>query len=174
MEEIQCSSFMKRTLIIAGVLAVLSAVCLWGFNHKYRIGYQQFLYVEDAGGREEAVLPLGTGRFTLKYTHSVHQTPVCEEYRTAEDNQMVLTETSFFSYGVGIPFTAEEGVFVYKEGKFFITGLHRGFRCIPMRVSAIPDHMIIIDGRSYPLLSFCEPGGLIKITTGKKRVLQRR
>ncbi len=150
---------------------MLSVVCLCFFSRYYSIRYEQVLQIEDADSREVTQLPLGSGGFTLKFQHSVHLTPVYEVYQIDSDNNMVLTETRFFSLGVGMPFTSEEGVFSNKEGEFFITGLSRKFQRIPLRVSPIPDHTVIIDEKPYSLVSFGQPGGLINITTRKKWIL---
>ena len=161
---------MKKKLVILGILVLLTGAYLSYLACPFSIGYEQVLQIEDAESQEVVSLPLASGGFTLKFQHSVHLTPVYEVYQVDSHNNMVLTETRFFSLGVGMPFTSEEGVFSNKEGEFCITGLNRKITNIPLRVSPIPDHTVIIDGKPYSLVSFGQPGGLINISTRKKWV----
>ena len=153
---------------------LLSGACLSYLASYYSIRYEQVLKIKDFESRKTTILPLGSGGFTLKFQHSVHLTPVYEVYQIDSESNMVLTETKFFSLGVGMPFTPEEGVFSNKEGEFLITGLHRKYTNIPMRVSPIPDHTVIIDDKPYSLVSFGQPGGLIIITTRKRWVISKK
>ncbi len=64
--------------------------------------------------------------FTLKYTHSVAQTPVWEFFEISKEGQLILTETHFCDHGAGLPYAAfEDEFFVNEDGKFKIKNMSR-------------------------------------------------
>jgi len=134
---------------------------------------EQVLFLEDQSGRKAAEILLGSSGFTLEYRHSVHLTPVYEVYEIGSGDKLLLKETRFYSLGVGMPFGAEEGTFSEEEGIFVLSGLNREFKSLPLRISAIPEHRVVIGGQAYLLLSFCEPDGVINIRTAKKWIFKK-
>lgn len=156
--------FMKpRWEIVAIVLMVILAV----FFSKYRVVDGIYLSIINSDKRE-FLLSVPDRKFTLSFVHSVQKTPVYEIYYIDDDNHLVLKETRYYSLGVGLPFTDENGHFSNENGEFRITGLNRKFSSISIMVSPIPHHVIIIDGKKYPLLSFTKPEESINIKVVKK------
>lgn len=169
--EIQCSDFMKRKIVI---MSLTIFVLLSLFFLYYRILKGPVLVIEDVDHHTTTVIPATNGEFTLKFIHSVHHTPVFESYVINQGKDMMLTETRFYSLGVGMPFTDEGGTFSNEKGEFVIKNFNRKFNKIPLRVSPIPEHSIIIEGKIYPLLDFGEPESLITITADYQWFLVRR
>ncbi|NLJ08814.1 MAG: DUF1850 domain-containing protein [Treponema sp.] len=94
-----------------------------------------------------AVLALpATGEFIITYVHSIHKRPVYEYYR-AEQGKLHLYELWYDTTSTGMPSDAE-GAFRLENG-FFILTLDRLFQTLPLFVSPIPGHGVIIEGRLY-------------------------
>ncbi|MDI3481794.1 MAG: hypothetical protein PWQ97_1449 [Tepidanaerobacteraceae bacterium] len=149
------------------IIVIIFMVILAGFFSKYRIVHGIYLSIINAEKRE-FLLPVPDRKFTLSFIHSVQKTPVYEVYYIDDDNNLVLKETRYYSLGVGLPFTDENGHFSNENGEFRITGLNRKFPSISIMVSPIPGHVIIIDGKTYPLLSFTKPEESINIKAVEK------
>ncbi len=165
MEQIQCSDFMKkRILLIFVLLLIVVSTVIYSQTEQVQV-----LIIKDIDTAKETVIPVKEGTFTLKFIHSIHLTPVYEIY-TISSGQMVLKETRFYSLGVGMPYTQEEGIFENADGQFRITGLNRKCTSLQLQVSPIPKHAIIIDGCSYPLLNLAEPEDRIIITADERRI----
>ncbi|HHW03191.1 MAG TPA: DUF1850 domain-containing protein [Thermoanaerobacterales bacterium] len=154
------------------IIVIIFMVILAGFFSKYRIVHGVYLSIVNAD-KMEFFLPVPDRKFTLSFTHSVQKTPVYEMYFIDGDNNLVLKETRYYSLGVGLPFTDENGHFSNENGEFRITGLNRKFSSISIMVSPIPVHEIIIDGKKYPLLSFTKPEESINIKAVEKWHLKR-
>lgn len=166
MEQFQCSDFMKKSaLLILILLALIGSIMIYSQTEQVQV-----LIIKDMNNAKETIIPVKEGKFTLKFIHSIHNTPVYEMY-TINADQLVLKETRFYSLGVGMPYTQEEGIFKNVNGQFRITGLNRKFSTLHLQVSPIPKHAIIIDGHTYPLLTLAEPNGKITITATRKRLL---
>jgi hypothetical protein len=101
----------------------------------------------DINGRLLAKLTIPDGFFTHHYIHSIHKTPVDEEFRI-KDHMLELYQLKFESYGVGMP-TDEGDGFRLENGRF-VLDLHRSFKQIDIRVSFIPGHGIIYSGVFHP------------------------
>lgn len=140
----------------------------------YRIEHGKVLRITDTATGQTTDIPLPDGRFTLEFIHSVHKTPVYESYLTDDENNLILVETVYDSYGVGMPFSPEEGNFEYLNGKFRLTGQDRKFKSIDMLISALPQHRLVVQDQAYPLVSFCGSGGSLRISAADKWYTSRR
>jgi hypothetical protein len=99
------------------------------------------------GGHPVAELSLPqSGEFILTYVHSIHKRPVYEYYR-ADQGQLVLYELRYDTTSTGMPFDAEGG-FRLENGLFIVT-MNRHFQSLPLFVSPVPGHGVIIDGHLY-------------------------
>jgi len=154
------------------IIAIIFVVILAAFFSNYRIAHTRYLHVTNSDQRE-FLLPVPDREFTLSFIHSVQKTPVYEMYYIDDDNNLILKETRYYSLGVGLPFTAENGHFSNENGEFRITGLNRKFPSISIMVSPIPGHVIIIGDKEYPLLSFTKPEESINIKAVEKWSLIR-
>ena len=162
---------MKNPLKII-VLLVTAALLFFFVNFTFI--NTKVLVIESEGKNIKQTLAVPQKKFTLSYIHSVQKTPVYEVFEITKDNKLILRETAYSSLGVGLPFIEGEGHFINEQGKFKLTGLDRDFTSIPIRVSPIPEHSIIIGEKTYPLLSLVAPDDLVKITAADRWMLVRR
>jgi len=81
-------------------------------------------YTSDNLVFQETICP--GEHFSLKYTHSVAQTPVWEFFEIAKNGDLILVETHFLDHGAGLPYTSfGDEVFVNEQGKFKIKNMSR-------------------------------------------------
>lgn len=93
--------------------------------------------------------------FTIKYTHSVEKSPVTEKYKIGKD-KIILLETTFKSYGAGLPATTEYK-FEFIEDGFRIYDIDKTYKNVIYRTGAeIANHEIIIKDKIYEFLDFSE------------------
>lgn len=159
---------MKNKKVIV-IIIVLTLVLI----SQYSIKKQKILIICDVDAKRESVIDVPTNEFTLFFIHSVQKTPVYEFFKIRKDNTLSLVKTEFSSFGIGLPYTDEGGKFAIKDDRFILK-FERNFDKIPIRVSPIPQHAIIVDNKTHPLLEFADPENLIKIYAKDKWVLQKR
>lgn len=142
-----------RTALIVLIITVLAG---------YSIEREKVLLFTGERGEKEIIIAVPNRVFTLKYIHSVHHTPVYESFYVCDDNTLVLRELRFSSLGVGMPYSREGGTFETIDGEYVLR-FERMFQAINMIVSPIPEHIIIVGERDYPLLNFTRPEGPLEI-----------
>lgn len=103
--------------------------------------------------------------FSLRFIHSVHKTPVWENFVVIGVDALTLTSTEYRSYGVGMPSLPSEGVFTQLDDRFMLTNLNRSFRQIPVRVGLEAQLSLVHHGQEYPLYEWFESGTLVVIST---------
>ena len=91
--------------------------------------------------------------FTIEYIHSVEKSPVTEKYRVKKD-KIILLETTFKSFGAGLPATT-----IYKfeliEDGFRIYDINKEHETVIYRTGdVIADHELQINGKVYKFLDF--------------------
>jgi len=123
-----------------------------------------FLLVGGVSGSPALCLPLnGAEHFSLYYIHSVHRSPVWENFSPGPGDVLVLTSTVYDSLGVGIPFLSGEGSLVNEGGRFRLTGLHRQFSEINLMVMPGAGQALVHRGRTYSVEGYFGPGSLIRL-----------
>ena len=121
------------------------------------------LIVNDLEGQKKNEFTLPGNTFTLGYIHSVLLTPVEELFRVEQDNTLMLYETIYESFGVGLPYSEEDGEFEIKDGKF-IMKIQRPMDSIKLRVSPIPKHWLSIGAIRYEFIQLvATPDNLVEI-----------
>lgn len=134
------------------------------------------LLVADSRGRILAAFRPRDGRFEHVFIHSVHLTPVEEFFRIGTDEKgkarLELYELRYENSGVGMPADAEGG-YRLENGKF-ILAMDRKFYSIPLRVSIVPGHGLIVDGEFHPFTDWAAPESPLLIKARIVRVLQSR
>jgi len=99
------------------------------------------------GGHRVAELALPSqGEFILTYVHSIHKRPVYEYYR-ADKGMLHLYELRYDTTSTGMPSDGEEGFRL--ENGWFVLAMDRKFSKLPLFVSPIPGHGVIIKGHLY-------------------------
>lgn len=94
--------------------------------------------------------------FTILYTHSVQLTPVTETYRI-EGEDIILTDSFFYSLGAGLPSTTPYK-FRLRDGGFEIYDIDEKMECLVYRTGAErADHKLIFEDREYDFLDFSKP-----------------
>jgi hypothetical protein len=110
------------------------------------------LTISDRESRVIAEIPLKTNCFDHVFVHSIHQTPVVERFRVIANPEgtplLHLFQLEYESYGVGMPSDTENG-FRLEDGKF-ILDMSRDFAVIPLMVSIVAGHGIVVDNHFYP------------------------
>ncbi|MFZ5652061.1 MAG: DUF1850 domain-containing protein [Bacillota bacterium] len=123
-----------------------------------------FLILADGHGKTVITLPLAWKKdFSLYYMHSVHKTPVWENFFVDQGNRLVLTSTRFQSLGVGVPFLPGEGELVFENGKIILKGLDRSFSEINLMLTPVAEQALLRRNKSYYLNDYFGPGDLIRI-----------
>ncbi|MFY0546360.1 DUF1850 domain-containing protein [Brevibacillus sp. H7] len=90
------------------------------------IGPHPFLFLQDFH-RQETVgaVPMHfTDAFSVEWIHSVELTPWRETYHVHWMNGMELAETSFRSFGAGVPTEFSGADFSVRNGWITVSGLH--------------------------------------------------
>lgn len=147
----------RRNLLLTFFLvAAVVVVCGWVFS--------PLVLVVQSADRVGPVLTTAPGAtFSLRFIHSVHRTPVWENFTVAGPGKLNLVSTEYESYGVGMPSLPSEGKFVQLDGRFLLTGLDRHFTQIPVRVGPEARLTLIHDNKEYPLHELFAPGTLLYI-----------
>lgn len=123
-----------------------------------------FLVVSGEAGAPSLYLPLYRDRdFSISYTHSVHKTPVWENFTAGAGDRLVLTSTSFESLGVGIPFLPGDGKLTSGGGRFILTGQGRSFPEVSLRVSPVAGQALVRPGGRYDLGSYFGSNALVSV-----------
>jgi hypothetical protein len=120
---------------------------------------QPCLFVRAAGDTV-AIVPVKPGTpFSIHFIHSVQKTPVLENLAVdADGHSFVLHSTKYQSFGVGLPFLAEEGHF-YQEGDYYILdGMERHFPQLTLRTGVGTQLTLYIGRRTYRLFETYSPG----------------
>lgn len=108
--------------------------------------------------------------FTVVYTHSVELTPVSETY-TIQDEEIILTETYFKSYGAGLPASTPYKFEITDEG-FRIYEINKVIDDLTYRTGAVrANHTLIINDDIYDFLDFSEPREGVKFEVRRLSVL---
>ncbi|MGM7703149.1 DUF1850 domain-containing protein [Pseudalkalibacillus sp. Hm43] len=113
--------------------------------------------------------------FRIRYTHSVHQTPVTEFYEINEVNQIVQTKLAYENFAIGMPSNATgEEKFIEKDGIYYITNMNREFSHVDLRTGqVIANHTLMMDDNEIPLKNWVEPGSWIRLEVRPISLWQR-
>ncbi|MBP2641465.1 MAG: hypothetical protein H6Q66_2416 [Firmicutes bacterium] len=148
------NSAAKRLVVLFIVLTIAGA---YWVNIPLRI-------IVESDGQASLFLPTFQGdTFSLHFIHSVHKTPVWENFVVENEGQITLVSTEFESYGVGMPFLPEEGTFERKDNKILLTNLRREFARIPARVGSEARLSLLHNGEDYLLYQYFDYQALVII-----------
>lgn len=111
------------------------------------------LIAEDYGNGEYLNAWRIKSGFTISYIHSVELTEVLEIY-SIEDDEIVLKETYFHSYGAGLPATTIYDFEMTSDG-FRIFNIDEIMETLIYRTGAVrANHKLIIEDNEYEFLEF--------------------
>ncbi len=99
-------------------------------------------------------------RIELRYRHSLERTPIIEEFRAERDGLHLVT-MRFSSQGAGLP---TEGYTV--EGGQFVLRTDRRVGALPLRVSKIAGHRLVVGADDLDLVGLAGDGTAVSLTSG--------
>lgn len=147
----------KRIFILLILLFIMAA------SHPYLV-LRDFHRQEQIG-----VVPLRLqDTFQMEWVHSVELTPWRETYRVAGLSKMELAETSFRSFGAGVPanFQDQKGVRVaVQDGWITVSGLKER-RDQVLYLITREDYMLSVGDRKWKLASVLPLGTSLELTVG--------
>ncbi|MFP7298186.1 DUF1850 domain-containing protein [Neobacillus niacini] len=113
--------------------------------------------------------------FQIKYTHSIHLSPVIESYKITPDYHVQQYELMYEDFAIGMPANAEEGeTFVQKDGVYTIKNMKRDFPFFHLRIGQVrANHTVIFKNREYPLSQTIKPGTSVKVEIRKLNFLSQ-
>ncbi|WP_326907533.1 DUF1850 domain-containing protein [Sedimentibacter sp. MB31-C6] len=165
-------NFSKSEFIIITIIFIIilsSIVFILGCN----VENGKILVIQNntTGIKTEFYLP--NNSFSLGYTHSVMKTPAEEFFSVDENNQIILNKTVYESFGVGLPFLADEKDFEIKDDKFILY-TNSIYNEINMIISPIPKHWLQIGDKKYELMDILkEPNCSIEIYVYDKDMIKK-
>jgi hypothetical protein len=112
--------------------------------------------------------------FAIRWTHSIHRTPVTEYYRIRGD-QLVLTEMTFKDYGIGMNNELAPGEHLLVEnGQFHVINMNRVFPALHLFIGQVrANHTLLFAGKEIPLGSVDKPGAAVTIRVEKQNILDQ-
>lgn len=121
------------------------------------------LIVETDSGTCLAIKTHIGDTFSLRFIHSVHKTPVWENFVVNGADKLTLVSTEYQSYGVGMPSLPSEGTFTQKGDRFILSDFNRQFKDIPVRVGPEAKLTFYHQNNEYPLYEWLDHGALVKV-----------
>ncbi|NLM04835.1 MAG: DUF1850 domain-containing protein [Clostridiales bacterium] len=154
----------KKTLVILILLVLLVMIS--------QIPIKVLLAVDYKTGEYLKSWPIKTDdRFEIEYTHSVQLTPVIEIYIIDKENNIILEESYFYSYGAGLPSTTPYDFEITDKG-FRIYNINQIMDELVYRTGAErAEHRIKIYKNIYPFLDFSKPRTGVKFTVKRFSIL---
>ncbi|RXT13458.1 DUF1850 domain-containing protein [Ammoniphilus sp. CFH 90114] len=104
-------------------------------------------------------------RFAMQFIHSIHKTPVYEEYYIDEDLDIVLDKVIYESYGVGNPSNIEPGqTYSNENGNYTIGNIRRKLGYFDLSIGqVVADHHIVVKEKWLALSAMNPPGSWVRI-----------
>lgn len=159
-------------LLVVLVAALMAAACAL----RPSVAQVPELLVTTPSGKVLATFRPRDGSFEHVFVHSVHLTPVEELFKIGTDGKggaaLHLYELRYESSGVGMPADAEGGYRL--EGGKFILEMDRSFSEIPLRVSIVQGHGIVVDGIFHPFTDWAPPESPLVLKARIVREIQTR
>lgn len=142
-------------IISIGIMALLPAKVLLAFDYKTEEYYKSWR-IKDGDS------------FTVEYTHSVQLTPVTETYKIDGYN-IILKETTFKSYGAGLPSTTPYKFEITGNG-FRIYDINEKMDYLVYRTGAErANHKLIYGNKNYNFLDFSKPRSGVQFKIIKRK-----
>lgn len=112
--------------------------------------------------------------FAIRWTHSIHRTPVVEYYRIRGE-QIVLTEMSFQDYGIGMSSELAPGEKLEtRDDGFHIVNMNHVFPALHLFIGQVrANHTLLFRGMEIPLATVDAPGRAVTIQIEMISILQK-
>ncbi|WP_167577998.1 DUF1850 domain-containing protein [Ammoniphilus sp. YIM 78166] len=121
---------------------------------------------DGKSGQQRFAVPMELeDSFGIEFVHSIHKTPVIEEYYIDEQLDIVLDQVIYESYGVGMPSTIEPGqTYKQENGKYIISNIQRRLKFIDLAIGQmVANHQLKIHNRKVPFSQINPPGSWVRI-----------
>ncbi|MDO6656392.1 DUF1850 domain-containing protein [Anaerobacillus sp. 1_MG-2023] len=149
--------FMYQTTI---AVALILVVFLYPF-------FPVMALEKGESGKVLAYVPFedDSANFDIRYTHSVHKTPVQESYYVSESGEIVQYELSYENFAIGMPSNADAGErFVQDKDGYKIKDMNRKFPFIDMRTGqVVANHVLLVQDKEIELSRIIEPGSWLHL-----------
>lgn len=149
-------------ILLAGtaLVAVLAGTTLVGRAPR------AVLTVEDARrGQVLLSAPVRSGdRLTLSYRHSVSRTRVTGTFEVSRGGDLIVRETSFGTFGPGLPELVPGDRYEIRDGMIRQVGLAQRLPELSMFVHPYTEHRLDACGRVLDLSGTLAPGTLVRIS----------
>ena len=165
--HVRCAMEEAFLILSGGLYASLSNLSVADrarLNH--RCALRTPCFVVRAQGERVVMVEARAGLpFSIHFIHSVQKTPVLENLEINDEKDgFNLLSTKYQSFGVGLPFLAEEGDF-REEGDYYIFDhMDRYFRTLSLRTGVGTKLTLTVDGREYRLYERYAPGTRIDLS----------
>jgi len=146
--------------LLLGCLILIIALSVIAMNLRI----VSVLILKNGQNKTVARLPLYDGQFIHHYIHSVHKTAV-DEYFQIKGRNLELFQVKYDTYGVGMPCDGGEA-FTIEDGRFVVK-MHRTFSNIPIRVSIVPQHGVIVENELLPFTMWMLPESEVILSAGR-------
>jgi hypothetical protein len=158
------TSRVRFTLALAAAVLLLAAAGAWFFE-RWALGRLSVLVVEDARrGAEILRRPVRPGdRFRLSYLHSVSRTRVAGLFEVTPEGGLIVRETSFGTFGPGLPEPAAGERYEIREGAFHLAPDQR-LADLSVFVHPYTEHRLEIQGEAVELSRALPAGTLVRIS----------
>lgn len=137
---------LETTIAFIGIILM---IILTAIGYYIRTPY---LYGQTADGfvireKVEAGTPV-----TLSYRHSVQKTMVYEYLVVNQtEDGLILKSTKYQSFGVGLPFSKEDGSFRQEGDWFIMENMNRAYPSLSIRNGVINEEHITVGEKDYDL-----------------------
>lgn len=135
-----------KSLIYLGII-VIAVFILYT---KFLTPEKYFLVIQDRRSNKKWTYKLQEKNFSIGYKHSVMKTEAEEFFKIDSEGNIILWETIYKSYGVGLPFLPGEGELKIENGKFILK-MERKFKEINMTISPLAKHYLRVNNKKYML-----------------------
>ena len=145
-------------------IAAAAMICIAAALLASARASEKLVLSDEDTGQVYLELPVRDGdRFSVTYTHSVHNTPVTETYEIRGEDIYVV-EARFYTFGAGMQTEYPEGVtYSYAEdGAIVLTGYNTLCRDLIYCVSKYYDHTLEYKGEVWSLGEMCGKGTLVQ------------
>lgn len=142
-----------------GLIGIFFALMAWWFFTRPCF----FISADDA---VLFAFPANEGEtVSIRFIHSVQKTAVLENlHLELGQNSFVLDSTKYQSFGVGLPFLAQEGEF-RREGDYFIMDhMKRKFPSVELRTGIGTKLTLLFRGKEYPVYEDLPIGSRVKLS----------
>ena len=151
-------------VFIAAVIVILLALPLY-------FSSQNLVLTNRSTGEILFAQPVQDGiKFSIKFIHSVNQSPVAEIFEIRQ-NQITLVSLEFEDFGAGMPTELEQGQSLthLPDGRLQIDGFDRTMSELRYMVGHAADLVLYIEQKRIPLNQLAEPGTLIEFEIRRLR-----